>query len=134
MDSIFTKILRQEIPAEIIYEDDFTFVIPDKFPSMPGQLLVITKRQTPYIFELPADEYVALMATTKKVATALDAVSGLSRTCIAIEGFEVPHVHVRLYPCNEPGLVLAPRSEASDASLALLAKKMREALAESSTT
>lgn len=133
MDSIFTKIAKREIPADIIYEDEYTFVIADKFPSMPGQLLVITKRQTPYIFGLPNSEYQALMATTKKIATALDAVSGKERTCIAIEGFEVPHVHVRLYPCNEPGLILSPRQEATTEEMADLAERLKEALAEMGT-
>ncbi len=45
METIFTKIIKREIPAEIIYEDEFSLVIPDKFPSMPGQLVVISKRQ-----------------------------------------------------------------------------------------
>jgi len=129
MDSIFTKIAKREIPADIIYEDEHTFVIADKFPSMPGQLLVITKRQTPYIFALPDSEYHALMTTTKKIAAALDVISGKERTCIAIEGFEVPHVHVRLYPCNEPGLVLQPRQEATSDEIAQLVKKMKETLA-----
>ncbi len=128
MDSIFTKILKQEIPTEIIYEDDYTFVIPDKFPSMPGQLLVISKRQVDYIFDLDADEYQALMNTTKKVSQALDQVSGLERTCLAVEGFEVPHVHIRLYPCNAPGLILSPKAEISDEATKALAEKVRAVL------
>ncbi len=130
MDSIFTKILKREIPAEIIYEDQYSFVIPDRFPSMPGQLLVITKRQAPYLFELEEREYQALMQTTKLLAQVLDTVSGKSRTCVAIEGFEVPHVHVRLYPCNEPGLILHPKSEASPESLKKLAEAVRTELAQ----
>ncbi len=128
MDSIFTKILKREIPAEIIYEDEHTFAMPDKFPSMPGQLLVISKRQVPYIFDLPEEEYAALLATTKKVSLALDKISGLDRTCLVLEGFEVPHVHVKLYPCNAPGVELHPKVEASAAALKELADKVRAAL------
>jgi histidine triad (HIT) family protein len=128
MDSIFTKIIRREIPAEIIYEDKHTLVIPDKFPSMPGQLLVISKRQVPYIFDLSEEEYQALMATTKNVAKALDAALPFERTCVVIEGFEVPHVHVRLYPANAPGLVLEPRQEANETELKTLADTVRAKL------
>lgn len=128
MDSIFTKILKREIPAHFIYEDEHTFVIPDKFPSMPGQLVVVTKRQAPYIFDLTDPEYTALMATTKKVAKALDTALGTVRTCSIVEGFEVPHVHIRLYPCLEDTLTLEPRQEASDADLEALATKVRTAL------
>jgi len=128
MDSIFTKMIRRDITVDIIYEDEYTFVIPDKFPSMPGQLLVISKRQTSYIFDLPEMEYQALMTTTKKVALALDAISGKSRTCIAVEGFEVPHVHLKLYPCDDPGIVLRPKVEAAADDLEKLAGTLRAKL------
>lgn len=125
METIFTKIIKREIPAEIIFEDEHTLVIPDKFPSMPGQLLVISKRQTSYIFDLLPVEYEALMATTKKMALALDAISGKSRTCIMVEGFEVPHVHVRIYPCDAPGIILHPKVEAAADELEKLATALR---------
>ena len=40
--TIFTRILNKELPGEIMYEDEFVFVIPDIFPSVLGQVLVIT--------------------------------------------------------------------------------------------
>jgi histidine triad (HIT) family protein len=125
MESIFTKIIKREIPAEIIYEDEHSIVIPDKFPSMYGQLLVISKRQVPYIYELSDEEYLGLMQTTRRAALALDTSLKTIRTCIIVEGFEVPHVHVRLYPCTENSLVLEPRSEASNEELKNLADKLR---------
>jgi histidine triad (HIT) family protein len=128
MDSIFTKILKGIIPTEIIYEDEHTFVIPDKFPSMPDQLLVISKRQVSYLFDLSDEEYAALFATTKLIAAALDQISGKERTCLVVEGFEVPHVHVRLYPCNEPGIVLQPKIEVSDEVMAQLSTRMKAVL------
>lgn len=128
-DSIFTKIIKREIPAEIIYEDEHVLVIPDKFPSMDGQTLVITKRQAPYIFDLDETEYRALMDATKKIAKALDQAFETIRTCAVIEGFEVPHVHIRLYPCQTATLTLSPRREASDEELKTIAEKIRAALA-----
>jgi len=128
MDSIFTKIIKREIPAEIIFEDDYTVVIPDKFPSMPGQLIVMSRRQVPYLFDLSAAEYQALMDTTRRIAQALDQVSNLDRTCLVVEGFEVPHVHVRLYPCSSPGIVTHPKVEATPEELKSLAEKVKAAL------
>jgi histidine triad (HIT) family protein len=128
MDSIFTRIIKREIGAHIIYEDDMSLVIPDKFPSMPGQLLVISKRQVPYLGDLDEAEYNSLMTTTRRVTKALDAALSTLRTCVVIEGFEVPHVHIRLYPCTEPGLTLLPRYEAQDEDLALLTKKVQSHL------
>lgn len=128
MDSIFTKIINREIPATIIYEDDFSFVIGDKFPSMPGQLLVISKRQVSYVFDLTAEEYYGLMTTTKLVAQALDKAFKTLRTCVIIEGFEVPHVHVRLHPCLEEKLILEPRQEVTNAELEKLAEVIKAEL------
>lgn len=127
-DTIFTKIIKREIPAEIIYEDEHVIIIPDKFPSMDGQTLVITKRQVPYIFDLDDVEYRALMDAAKRIALALDRAFGTIRTCAVIEGFEVPHVHIRLYPCKTPTLTLSPRREASDEEMKTVAEKVRTAL------
>lgn len=128
MKTIFSKIIDREIPAEIIYEDEYTIVIPDRFPSMLGQLVVINKRPVPYIFDLTTEEYQALTNTTKNVAKALDLVYDTLRTCVVIEGFEVPHVHVRLYPCRTAELVLTPISEAGDEELKITATAIKEKL------
>lgn len=128
MDTIFTKIIKREIPAEIIYEDEFSLVLPDKFPSMPGQLVVVSKRQVPYIYELTEEEYLGLMHTIRKVALALDKALNTTRTCSVVEGFELPHVHVRLYPCFENNIILEPRTEISDEEIKELADKVRGAI------
>lgn len=128
-DSIFTKIIKREIPAHIIYEDDFTIAIPDIMPTMKGQLLVIPKKQEAYVFNLEDEEYKALMDTTKRIAKACDKAFNTVRTCIVIEGFEVPHIHVRLYPCTTNELVWEPRYKASPEELKEVADAVRAALA-----
>ncbi len=129
MASIFTRILNREIPAYIIYEDAHTFVIPDKFPSMRGQLLVISRREVSYLPNLTNEEYHAFWETTRRVMRAMDAAFATERTCVIVEGFEVPHVHARLYPCPDKQLILSPRYEASEAELAEVAETVRQALA-----
>ena len=128
IDTIFTKIIKREIPAEIIYEDEHVIVIPDKFPSMEGQTLVVMKQQVAYVFDLDETTYHALMDATQKIARALDKAFGAIRTCVVIEGFEVPHVHVRLYPCKAATLTLSPRREATDEELKIAADKIRAGL------
>jgi histidine triad (HIT) family protein len=128
-ESIFTKIIRREIPASIIYEDEHTIAIPDKFPSMEGQVLVISKRQVSYVGDLTDTEYLALMMTTKKILQALDRAFHTTRTCFIVEGFEVPHVHVRLYPCTQDHIIYEPRHEASNETLETLTHKIKNALA-----
>jgi histidine triad (HIT) family protein len=46
-DSIFTKIIKREIPSEIIYEDDFVIAFNDISPKAPVHILVVPKKQIP---------------------------------------------------------------------------------------
>jgi histidine triad (HIT) family protein len=123
--SIFTRIINREIPAEIIYEDEYCIVLPDKFPSQAGQIVVVPKVQIAYIADLDETTYQHTMSVVKRCMTALDKALGTIRTCIIIEGFETPHVHVRLYPCMTEEIKLDNRQEASDADLAILAAALR---------
>ena len=127
-DSIFTKIIKRELPAEIIYEDDVCMVIPDKFPTTENQLLIITKEQKDYLFDLDDASYQHMMSITKKIVAALDKAFCTKRTCVMVEGFEVPHIHIKLYPCMEEALIWQPPTEATDAELKETATKVREAL------
>ena len=132
MASIFSKIINREIPGHFIYEDDQCAVILDKYPAVPGQCLVILKREVDYIFDLPEAEYQHLFATVKKVAHALDTTFNTERTCVVVEGFEVPHVHIKLYPMankNENlGDVITRVEEATDAVLTALTEKIKQHL------
>lgn len=128
-DSVFTKIIKRELPAEILYEDDRVIVILDRFPNTLGQTLVIPKRVHDYLFTLPEDEYTYLLHITKKVARALDSVYNTKRTCMVVEGFDVPHIHIRLYPIVDTPLSLAGGQMASDADLSREGVRIREALA-----
>jgi len=132
MTTIFSKIIAREIPAKFVYEDDICVAIMDKFPSVPGQVLVIPKVETDYAFDLPDGVYQHLMLVTKRIAVALDTVFATERTCLAIEGFEVPHVHVKLYPMQKgsPNFkdVLSETTEGIDAELAYQAKCITEQL------
>lgn len=121
MTSIFTKIINREIPAFIVYEDDRSIAILDKFPAVGGQTLVIPKVEVDYAFDLPDDLYHHLFTVAKKLVPALDRAFATERTCLIIEGFEVPHVHVKLFPIPKGTTSLraaaSPGVEADDAVL-----------------
>jgi histidine triad (HIT) family protein len=93
-DSIFTKIINGKIPCHKVYEDDRTFAFLDIHPVQPGHVLVVPKKQVEFVWDLPDEDYQALMATAKKVAQRLRTVLGAPY----IEGIEVPHAHVHLIP------------------------------------
>lgn len=130
--TIFTKILNREIPAHFIYEDEYCAAILDRFPAVKGQSLVIPKEEIPYAFDLDDDTYIHLFKIAKKIAKASDKALDAKRTCLAIEGFEVPHVHVKIYPMQSTdkglGAFLMPGAEASDEELSIIATQIQAAL------
>lgn len=97
-DSLFTKIIKGEIPSHKIYEDDKTYAFLDIFPTQPGHTLVIPKVQIDRFEDLPEEDYAALMQTVKKLAKHLHAKTG-KRITLKAEGFDVPHAHIHLIPC-----------------------------------
>jgi histidine triad (HIT) family protein len=99
-DSVFTKIIKGEIPANKVYEDDKTFVFLDHNPKMPGHALVIPKNQVAYIWDLPNEDYQALMTTVKKVGNRIKEVLGPKWVGLQVEGVAVAHAHVHVFPFN----------------------------------
>lgn len=133
MSTIFTKIIEREIPGHFVYEDDKCVAIMDVFPAVEGQALVILKREVDYVFDTTDEEYEHLMKVSRKVAKAIDKALGVERTCMVLEGFEVPHVHVKLFPfASVEGASLAKTisnpKEGDQEKLAKLAEKIKAEL------
>ena len=133
MATIFTKIINREIPGYFLYEDEVCVAIMDVFPTIEGQSLVILKREVSYLFDTTEAEYQHLLAVARRVAKATDAALGSIRTCLVVEGFEVPHVHIKLYPfMTEEGSSLARTigapAQADGVLLTELALKIKAAL------
>lgn len=102
-DSIFTKIIKGQIPCHKVHEDDHTIAFMDIYPVQPGMVLVVSKRQTENFYELSDDEYQALMHASKQVALRLREVfPAKKRIAMQIEGLDVPHAHVKLFPFDTP--------------------------------
>lgn len=100
-DTIFTKIIKGEVPCHKIYEDDKTLAFLDIYPAGHGHTLVVTKLQIDQYLDLPEEDYIALWVAVKKVAQRLKSVLGVDRVRVSIVGTDVPHVHVHLIPFNE---------------------------------
>lgn len=99
-DSIFTKIIKGEIPCHKIYEDDNVIAFLDISPLTPGHVLVIPKQQISHFDDLSEEQYTSLFLVVKRVAQRIKEVTGAKRACLRVEGFDVPHAHVHVYPCN----------------------------------
>lgn len=100
MASIFSKIITGEIPSYKIYEDDKTYAFLDINPESKGHTLVVPKVEVDKIYELSEEDWGALWAAVKKVASHMEEVSG-RRTLMKVIGTDVPHAHVHLMPMDE---------------------------------
>lgn len=105
--SIFAKIINRDIPAHIIYEDEICIAILDIAPAVPGQSLVIPKVQVDYAFDLDPEIYQHIFCIAQKIALASDKALAAARTCLVVEGLDVPHVHIKLYPLPTTNTPLA---------------------------
>lgn len=101
MSSIFTKIIKGEIPCYKIAEDENFLAFLDVNPNAKGHTLCIPKQEINKIFDIEDDLYLGLMAFSKKIAVALEKTVACKRIGMAVIGLEVPHAHVHLIPLNE---------------------------------
>jgi histidine triad (HIT) family protein len=102
-DTIFTKIVKGEIPCYKIAENDKFFAFLDISPIAKGHTLVITKLQNDYIFDLPDDLLGEMMVFAKKVAVGIREAIPCNRIGVAVIGIDVPHNHIHLVPINGVG-------------------------------
>ncbi len=103
MATIFSKIVKGEIPCYKIAEDEQFFAFLDINPVMKGHTLVIPKRETDYLFSLSDEEIAAMMVFAKKVAKAIEKAVPCKRIGVAVIGLEVPHAHIHLIPITQEG-------------------------------
>jgi histidine triad (HIT) family protein len=126
-DSIFTKIIKGEIPSHKIYEDDKTFAFLDIHPQMTGHTLLVPKQQVDQLWDLPEELYHHIWDVAKKIEERLKEVFNPPRVGVAVEGFGVPHVHIHLIPLYKLEDFKKPQdleSEPDHAALAEIAKKL----------
>jgi len=96
-DSIFTKIIKGEIPCHKVYEDDKTLAFLDIYPKQPGHVLLIPKTQIDLLWDLDDDTYAYMWSVAKKLAAHMNGI--LKRRIGAqVEGIGVPHAHIHLIP------------------------------------
>lgn len=97
-DSVFTKMIKGEIPCNKIYEDDKTLAFLDHSPKISGHTVVIPKKQVAYVWDLSPQDYRALMETVKKVGLRIKEVLGPKWVGMQVEGVGVEHAHVHVFP------------------------------------
>ena len=101
-DCIFCKIVSGEAPTHKIWEDEKHLAFLSIFPNTEGFSVVIPKKHYfSYAFDLPEDVLQELVLASKKVGKILDAkLEDVGRTGMIFEGFEIDHVHAKLFPMH----------------------------------
>ena len=103
MASIFSKIVRGEIPSYKVAENENFYAFLDINPLQKGHTLVVPKKEVDYIFDLSDEEWLGLMAFAKEVALAIGKAIPCLRVGMAVIGLDVPHAHVHLVPLQGGG-------------------------------
>lgn len=97
-ESIFSRIIKGEIPCYKVAETENCFAFLDISPIAKGHTLVIPKRQIDYIFDVEDELLAELTAFAKKVSHGIKTITGCPKVGMAVVGLEVPHAHIHLVP------------------------------------
>ena len=100
MASVFTRIVKGEIPCYKVAEDDRYFAFLDINPLAKGHTLVIPKEETDNIFDLDDRTLADMMVFAKRIARKIQANIACKKVAVVILGLEVPHAHIHLIPIN----------------------------------
>ena len=134
-DTVFDKIIKREIPAEIVYEDADTIAFLDIAPTNPGHTLVVPKQASRNIFDISEEDWLAVMKVVRKIAHAVKGAVDAEGVNITMNnepaaGQEVFHSHIHIIPrFSTDGFGLWPKKEYKEGEKQEIAEKIRTELA-----
>jgi histidine triad (HIT) family protein len=131
--TIFTRIIKGEIPSYKVAEDDRFYAFLDIHPLVKGHTLVIPKLPEPeadYIFDLDDKLLGDMMVFAKQVAKGIQQATGCKRVGVAVLGMEVNHVHIHLIPLNKETdmLFTNPKLDLPSDEMCVIANSIAEAI------
>lgn len=97
-ETIFSKIIRREIPATIVYEDDHFIALLDINPVQKGHTLLVSKEPYVWMEDVPDAVLSEAFIVAKKIMQALKKSLGCDYVQVIVEGIQVPHFHIHLVP------------------------------------
>ncbi|NNM94551.1 MAG: HIT family protein [Bacteroidia bacterium] len=130
MPTIFTRIIKGEIPCHKIAETENCFAFLDIQPLAKGHTLVIPKTETDYIFSLDDKLLTELQLFSKTIARAIEKAVPCKRIGVAVIGLEVPHAHIHLIPINSVSDInfAQPKLKLPAEEMEKIAQAIRQAL------
>ena len=125
MSSVFSKIIKKEIPAYIVAENENNIAFMDIFPIQKGHVLVVPKIEIDNIFDLPVESYLSLFSFSREVSIAIKKVIPCNRIGLSVIGLEVPHAHIHLVPINSlDDMNFNKKEKIKDIEISSLSKKI----------
>ncbi len=100
-ESIFTKIIKKQVPCHLLYEDDLVIAFLDINPVRLGHTLIVPKIQVDYFVDVPENYYQAVFSTAQRLAPAIQEALSTARIGLSVVGTEVPHFHLHLIPIEQ---------------------------------
>lgn len=98
--TIFSKIIKGEIPGYRIAENDRFYAFLDVFPLVKGHTLIVPKVETDKFFDVADDLLAEWLLFAKPIARAIEKAIPCNRVGLSVVGLEVPHAHMHLVPIN----------------------------------
>ena len=98
---VFCKIIRKDLAADIVYQDEETIAFLDRHPLFPGHLLLSPLKHYETLLDLPAELAGSMMRKTQLLARAVESAMEAEGTFIAINNRvsqTVPHLHIHVVP------------------------------------
>lgn len=132
MPSLFTKIIRGELPGRFVWRDAQAVAFLTIAPLQPGHTLVVPIEEIDHWLDVPPDLMQHLTSVAQKVGQAVQSSFRPTKVGLMVAGLEVPHVHLHVVPIKSLGDLDFAKADGSPAPEALdaAAEKLRAALRE----
>jgi diadenosine tetraphosphate (Ap4A) HIT family hydrolase len=133
MPTLFTRIIDGEVPGRFVWQDDDVVAFLTIAPITPGHTLVVPRREIEHWLEADPETLATVMAVAQKIGQAQQEAFGARRVGVLLEGYEVPHLHVHVWPTQSPAdfdvkrVDPAPDPAAMDRAAEALRSALRDA-------
>ncbi|MDN4611122.1 HIT family protein [Arthrobacter burdickii] len=133
MPTLFTRIIDGEVPGRFVWQDDDVVAFLTIAPITPGHTLVVPRREIEHWLEADSEILATVMAVAQKIGRAQQEAFGARRVGVLLEGYEVPHLHVHVWPTQSPAdfdvkrVDPAPDPAAMDRAAEALRSALRDA-------
>lgn len=133
MSTIFTKIMNGELPGRFIWQDDKCAAFLDISPLTYGHTLVVPREEIDMWTDLPEDLNAHVYTVASRIGAAQVKGLGATRAGLIIQGYEVPHMHMHVFPTNSvadfdvSNIIREPDEEKMDEAATKLRAALRDA-------